>query len=220
MNDLPPLPRTRGHKKRERTRAALLDAGVRLIARKGEGLTISDVVAEAEVSNGTFYNYFSDLEIFTEGLVGYVASRLPGPSIPKIEGEDVARRFARVCATTLAQAARDPDWGWALLRFETLRPDQQSFVLAGLRAGLARGHAAGRVAFGDEDAAPELVCAMILRTVQRVVSGAVGTDDVVDAIAFMLSALGLERAEAREIAAGGVTAAELVLPRPAAGSAA
>ena len=54
--------RTRGYKKKERTRRQLVEAGVRALAAKGEGLTVSDVVAEAEVSNGTFYNYFPTSE--------------------------------------------------------------------------------------------------------------------------------------------------------------
>ena len=53
-------PRTRGYKKRERTRRSLLDAGVETFAKLGGGLTVRDVVECAGVSNGTFYNYFDD----------------------------------------------------------------------------------------------------------------------------------------------------------------
>jgi AcrR family transcriptional regulator len=53
---------SRGHKKRERTRHQLIAAGLAVPTEKGEALTISHVVARAEVSNGTFYhyNYFAD----------------------------------------------------------------------------------------------------------------------------------------------------------------
>ena len=52
-------PRTRGYRKKERTRRQLVSAGLRVLAEKGQGLTVSDVVTAAEVSNGTFYNYFA-----------------------------------------------------------------------------------------------------------------------------------------------------------------
>ena len=62
-------PRTRGHKKKERTRRHLIAAGLRVLGEKGHGLTVSDVVAEAEVSNGTFYNYFPDKQAVLRELV-------------------------------------------------------------------------------------------------------------------------------------------------------
>ena len=68
MPDSPREPRTRGYRKKERTRRQLIAAGLRVLADKGQGLTVSDVVAEAEVSNGTFYNYFADREELLEEL--------------------------------------------------------------------------------------------------------------------------------------------------------
>ena len=68
--------RTRGYKKKERTRRQLVEAGVRVLAARGEGLTVSDVVAEAEVSNGTFYNYFPDREVFIDAVAEHSALAL------------------------------------------------------------------------------------------------------------------------------------------------
>jgi AcrR family transcriptional regulator len=59
---------SRGHKKRELTRHQLIAAGIAVLAEKGEALTISDVVARAEVSNGTFYNYFTDRDELIDAL--------------------------------------------------------------------------------------------------------------------------------------------------------
>ena len=205
-------PPSRGHKKRARTRAALLEAGMRVVARKGEAASVVDVITEAGVSNGTFYNYFNDRDAFIDALLLHVAGDLPGPAIPRNKGEDTAFRFARVAAATIAQAAARPDWGWTMLRFETLRPEQQSYALAGLRAGLARGHAAQRFTAGEEEIVPDLVLAMILKTIQRALTGRAGRRDVVEAIAFMLTALGLPRSEALEVAEAGVSQSGLDLP--------
>ena len=44
--------RTRGYRKKERTRAQLIEAGLRTLAAKGQGMTVSDVAAEAGVYGG------------------------------------------------------------------------------------------------------------------------------------------------------------------------
>ena len=45
--------------KRDRTQAALLDAAIEVIARKGmEAAKISDMTEAAGLANGTFYNHF------------------------------------------------------------------------------------------------------------------------------------------------------------------
>jgi AcrR family transcriptional regulator len=85
---------SRGHKKRARTRNQLIDAGVQVLARKGESLTISDVVAEAQVSNGTFYNYFADREELIDALAEHSLLSLAARTAVDTTDKDPARRFA------------------------------------------------------------------------------------------------------------------------------
>lgn len=212
MTALPLSTHTRGHKKRARTHGMLMQAGLAVLAEKGEALSISDIVAEAGVSNGTFYNYFDDRDAFLDGLADHVAASLPGRTIARVEGEDSARRFALVSASTFAQAANQPAWGWALLRFESLRPQLQETMVSGLRYGLGLGHEQGRFPAGKDAATVDLVSAMILQTVRRVVTCHADTTYAADAITLMLSALGVARDEARAIADDGVNRAGLVLP--------
>jgi len=48
--------------RREKMRARLIEAAVTVIAAKGiEGAVIEDVIAEAGVARGTFYNHFTDI---------------------------------------------------------------------------------------------------------------------------------------------------------------
>src|SRR5258706_6331166 len=50
-------------RKREKTRAKLLDAAKRVMAGKGvEGTTIAEIAIAADVAPGTFYNYFTTRE--------------------------------------------------------------------------------------------------------------------------------------------------------------
>ena len=47
--------------KRVRTRARLTEAALRLMAERGiNGTSVSEIAAEAELANGTFYLYFKD----------------------------------------------------------------------------------------------------------------------------------------------------------------
>src|SRR5512144_3118358 len=61
---------------RARTRGMLLDAAVRVFARKGAGAAaIHEITAEAGVANGTFYNYFRSREDLLEAASLRLAER-------------------------------------------------------------------------------------------------------------------------------------------------
>jgi AcrR family transcriptional regulator len=110
-------PRTRGHKKKERTRRHLIAAGLRVLGEKGQGLTVSDVVAEAEVSNGTFYNYFADRDELLEELAEHSVLSLARPG----SGVDMSRYLRE-----------DLEEGFALGRFD-VGPDAATLdQIAGL----------------------------------------------------------------------------------------
>src|SRR5688572_3650709 len=62
-----PAPKLGG--KRERTRTKILDAAFELIGNeKGLTVRIEEICAAAEISRGTFYNYFTSLEQLFEIL--------------------------------------------------------------------------------------------------------------------------------------------------------
>ncbi len=53
----------------QRTRSALLDAGVRVAEQHGlAGLSVNRVVAEANVAKGTFYVHFTDRSAFVDAM--------------------------------------------------------------------------------------------------------------------------------------------------------
>lgn len=49
-----------------RTRKAIIEAGKRLLSAGREGATIDEIVAEADVAKGSFYNHFTDRDSFFE----------------------------------------------------------------------------------------------------------------------------------------------------------
>ncbi len=130
---------SRGHKKRERTRNQLLTAGVAVLARKGEALTVSDVVVEAAVSNGTFYNYFSDRGGFIDALAEHSLLSLTAQAAMQTADQDPARRFAFATLRVLRRATEDPTWGRAILRLADHRRSFSGEMGQYLRADLAAG---------------------------------------------------------------------------------
>lgn len=188
--------------KRERTRRRLLDAGVRVLAERGDALTASDVVAEADVSNGTFYNHFLDREDFIENLARESIAAIASGSAADTEGEDPAWRFAVASTRVLVVAVRQPLWGLAILRLAQRPNSPHDNIQQHLRADLAEGHRLGRFSHGDDPVTVDLVAGTLMASLRRLVSTNTNVDDVgVSAVvARLLEALGVENGEARSLA--------------------
>ena len=191
--------RTRGYKKKERTRRHLVEAGVRVLAAKGEGLTVSDVVAEAEVSNGTFYNYFPDREAFIDAVTEHSALSLAADAA-KQPIEDPAERFALATMGMLRHARRDETWARVMLRLVS-RPGSGLDLSRYLSEDLNEGHAQGRFSVGAEDAALDQVAGLVVMTMRRFVDGRAGEGAERKAVERGLVALGVDAAEASALAA-------------------
>ena len=160
-------PRTRGYRKKERTRRQLVAAGLRVLADKGQGLTVSDVVAEAEVSNGTFYNYFADRDALLAALAEHSTLSLAAAAAAE-PIDDPARRFALATASVLCRARDDETWARVLLRLVS-RPASGVDLARYLREDLDEGFARGRFEVGADDAALDQVAGLIVMTLRRLV---------------------------------------------------
>lgn len=190
--------------KRERTRRKLIAAGVRVLAERGDALTASDVVAEADVSNGTFYNHFVDREDFVRALASESLEVIAAVSAEETRGADPAWRFAVATTRVLDAAAREPLWGRAALRLAEHPTPPHAAVQEHLRFDLAEGHRAGRFSHGDDPVTVDLVTGTLMASVRRLVSHVDGADadrpSIPDVVARLLEALGVHRDEAQSLA--------------------
>ncbi len=202
--------------KRERTRRKLLDAGLYVIAERGEALTATDVVAAADVSNGTFYNHFVDRDDFIRALAHESLAMLNDRSADDTKDTDPAWRFAVASVRVLDAGARDPLWGRALLRLSASPTPLHGAVQRHLCADLAEGHATGRFSHGDDPVTIDLVTGTLVAALRRLVSsdstenadhdealgaaGAAGDDFVAAVVARLLQTIGLDAAEAYALA--------------------
>ena len=133
---------TRGHRKKEKTRRQLLAAGLRVLQSKGESLRARDVTEEADVSSGTFYNYFADTDalidaVMRDQLLGIAA----GTAREAID--DPAMRVAATATRIVGRVLDDPLWGRLILRL-VYRPGEPNRMNVHLADDLIEGLESGR----------------------------------------------------------------------------
>ena len=191
-----------GSRARARTRALLLDAALRVFARKGAGAAaIHEVAAEAGVSNGTFYNYFRTREELLEAASLALAERVIEESRSLSEGVvDPAERLAIGTRRFILRARQDPTWAAALLRLWASSPLLAGFTATPLRDDLRLGKRRRRLRYRSEAAAVDLVQGTVLAAMRTILERRAGPEHADEAVALVLRALGVDAAEADAIA--------------------
>ncbi|BCX67580.1 MULTISPECIES: TetR/AcrR family transcriptional regulator [Pseudomonas] len=198
-----PEPLTRGHKKRERTRRGLMDAALRLVARKEVGeIALLEVAAEAAVSNGTIYNYFRTRDEVIEAVgIAMAAEFSDAISVLNADVQCGAQRVSIGVRMFVCRAAADHPWANALLRIihfdQAMRSRLADHVLGDLRAGLQE----GSFTYEDEGIALDMVVSCTTGAMRAVVEGRAVAEHDVRVAEMILQALGVTPAKARKIAA-------------------
>ena len=197
-----PEPLTRGHKKRERTRRGLVDAALRLVARKEVGeIALLEVAAEAAVSNGTIYNYFRTRDEVLEAVgIAMAAEFSDAISVLNADVQCGAQRLSIGVRMFVCRAAADHQWANALLRIihfdQAMRSRLAGHVLGDLREGLR----AGIFAYVDEGIALDMVLSCTTGAMRAVVEGRAVAEHDLRVAEMVLQALGATPAKARKIA--------------------
>ncbi len=200
--------RTRGHKKKERTRRQLIEAAVDVIADRGEAFTISDITDRAGVSNGTFYNYFVDREAVIDAIVPVVLRGFAVRSASAVEAIDPAVRFATITALALQRAVERPDEMRVVLRVDAVQREMfDGEILDPLRADLAAGVAAGRFSRPIDDATVHVLVGGVLMAARRILEADPGIAYRVRVVVELLVLLGVDESEAAALAEAAVAAA-------------
>ncbi len=149
---------------REAQRAKILESARRVFARKGMAATISDIAAEAQMSVGLAYRYFSDKEAIFRALVEQLVPE-PSPRLqqllemPGTPGERLATLISRIVVMReqsehlevyqLLQHAHCSGGMPADVR--ALLGSRYQTILAAMRQLIVEGQASGEFAPGDPD---------------------------------------------------------------------
>lgn len=188
-----------------RTRQALLSAGRRLFAeRPFDAVAIDDIVNEAKVAKGTFYNHFEDKVALLDAIVTEIRQGIEA-RITRVNAEvtDPPARIARAICVYVGCAVDNPTEGQILLRND-LRGASQRSLNDGLKADLTAGLYSGRLVLPTVEAG----LLYVIGITHSLLLAAARTRDPARAVLasqqlcmLMLRAFGLPNAEAELIAA-------------------
>ena len=191
-------PLTRGHRKKERTRKQLLEAGLRVLRSKGTSFKPKDVIEEAGVSTGTFYNYFTDTDVLIDEIMRDELLKMTSATASEPIG-DPALRIAVSATRILHRAANDPLLSHFVLRL-VYRPAESNQMTKYLREDLIEGFKAGRFTHSADDSTLDMASGLLIMTIRRIASGNAAPDFITQMITRLLESLGVPRDEAQQLA--------------------
>ncbi|MDK2760777.1 MAG: TetR/AcrR family transcriptional regulator [Sphingopyxis sp.] len=130
-----------------RTRASLLASGRKLFAeRPFDAVAVDDIVQEAGVAKGTFYNHFDDKDALLAAIVADIRSGVEARvTMVNAAIADPPARIARAICVYAAMAADDPVEAHIMLRNDP-RGSARESLNDGLRDDLGAGLHSGRLA--------------------------------------------------------------------------
>ena len=205
--------------RRAKTRQALVDAGFRLLAtRPIDAIAIDDIVREAGVAKGSFYNHFDDKDALARTIAGHIRVDLETAVDAANAGvEDPARRVVRAVSVYIRHAISDPQRASVLLRLYAGAANAAAPLNRGILADISDGLLKGRFTIPTA----ETGVLFIMGVAQSALARAHGEPNPAVTImlgqqlcSLLLRGLGLPAAEADVIAA---QAAHDVIQPPAAG---
>lgn len=191
-----------GLEKRERTRSSLIEAAYRIFARKeADAVTIDDIIAEARVARGTFYNYFQT----REDVLKAVAASLSDQMNQKIWAQSVAiddpaERMAIAIRQFLHQAMRDSTWGWVIVRIGLVAAPLSETIERGVMTDLEAGIRLNRFQVDSVQAAIDLILGTGLMAMRSILEGHTEPNYPEQIAKIILKTLGIADADAHSIA--------------------
>lgn len=195
--------RTRvGLARRERTRARLLAAALRVFAKHGTDAAIIDsIIREAGVARGTFYNYFQTNEELFVAVAQEVSNELIRIVDPVASRqESPAGRIACGVILVLGLAQRFPLLAEFVVRGGHAAVAVGSLATEVIPRDIAAAIEAGEFAVRDSRLAFDLILGPVLSALHTIVNHPVGADYPRELAASILQSLGLDADVARHLA--------------------
>lgn len=184
-------------------RMRLIESALHVFSEKGvDAAVIDDVIAQAEVSRGTFYNYFNT----NEELMAAVLQEVGNELLQLVEGvvtacKDPAQRLTMALRMVLHTTRRYPLLGRFTSRVGIERIIQNSLAMTYLPRDLSQGMEAGRFHLPDVFVGLDIITGTMRAAIYAMVSRPrVPARYPEDIACHLLLALGMTKAQARKIA--------------------
>ena len=201
---IPSLKAPRGGRQRQRTRSALISAGQALFAARAvDSVTVDEIVDEAEVAKGSFYNHFNDKEALADAVYDLVQSDVEAQIVAANHHiDDAPFRIARALCTVIRYALDHPERLQALLSLDEQRSNVDSPLNTGVSADVRQGIDQGALRWVTSETGVLMVVGTIGSAVRHAMSGAshIPPPDLAEALAAaLLRALGVDPERAQTL---------------------
>ncbi|WP_158287844.1 TetR/AcrR family transcriptional regulator [Falsiroseomonas bella] len=186
-----------GQGRRQRTRAALVEAALRVFARMGpEAPTVDDVTAEARVARGSFYNHFASWDALLLAVATAAVEQIEAELAGQRDLPDAAARVGLHLRGYIRKAAADQVWGWAVVRMALVAAPLGTAMRANLAQDVADGIATGRFTVASAQLAQDVILGAGMMGMRSVLQGEAGAEHADDVAEAVLRALGVGDAAA------------------------
>jgi AcrR family transcriptional regulator len=182
-----------------------LSAGRTLFAlRDVDGVSVDEIVAEAEVAKGSFYNHFADKDVFAREIGAAVRRQVEqAVSEANQDVEDTAEHLARALCVFVRFAIEHPDSARVLWKLNSGATMVDAPINRGLRDVVEKGIRAERFRHVDLEGGVLLVMGIIVIVLRHVLEERLTTPPSAVAAnmgAGLLRALGITTAQAGRLA--------------------
>ncbi|MCL6708101.1 TetR/AcrR family transcriptional regulator [Pseudomonas sp. R2.Fl] len=180
---------------------------MRLFARKGsDRLTVSDLAAEAGVARGTIYNTIDNPETLFEDVAGELACEMQDRvRASMVEVDDPARRLSCGIRLFIRRAHEEPQWGRFIVHFGFSSKALRGLLTAASTEEMTRAITVGRYTMPIEQVTSmvAIIGGATLSGMMLVQEGYKSWREAGSEVSeLVLVALGIDRAEASDIARG------------------
>jgi len=191
-----------GRRKRERTRERLLDAAIGLFARQAvEATRIEDLVRTADISRGTFYNYFRTIDQVQVACLARIFTLVAAEAAPAAGAvHRPAMRIAVEILGFLMVLRRHRTWARAYVH---LRPSSLPLTryrqVQVFRARLRQGVSDGVFRVASTESAFDMVAGTLMVAVRSMLGGRPQADHARAVTVTVLQGLGVGYVRAQTI---------------------
>jgi AcrR family transcriptional regulator len=189
-------------RRREKTRARLLESALLVFAQKGPQAVVEDVIAHAGMARGSFYNYFRTNEELLDAVAGEINDELLRMIDPVVQPfADPAERVACGARLVLHAVERFPLIGTFMARLPFPAAKGSLLALGFVERDIGLGLATGRFRDISRRVAANVVLGIMLGAARATASEPVTSDYLDGSVRALMRALGLDHDEAARLAA-------------------
>jgi AcrR family transcriptional regulator len=186
--------------RREKTRARLLESALLVFAQKGPQAVIDDVIAQAGMARGSFYNYFRTNEELLTAVASEISDELLRAIDPAVQLlDDPVERIARGVRLLLHAVTQFPLFGAFMVRLPFPTANSSLLGVRFLTRDVASAIASGSLTHIRQRVATDLVVGVVLNGAHSLVADPSDRAYPEAIVSAMLKGLGIDAKEAARI---------------------